>query len=366
MWKLVGGLPMLMHAAKPVAASVITLFYVWNLVILLGVVILGGVLAMARMQSHPLHPWTGSPPARKLLIIGLGGLWIVDGLLQAQPLMVTQFIRDLLVPLLSGQPTPVAALMHWGISLWRLHPGLWDLAVTWFQILLGLVILLGRETPWRRVGLWLSIGWGAIVWTAGEGLGSLLSGGSWFVGSPGSVLLYVVAAGILLLPVSWWTRPGFADRGRQLIAGLWGLLAVLQAWPASGWWSANKLPTIIVTQARMAQPAFISAPLYTSAHLISQAPQAWNAAFVVLFALLAVSWGWRRPSRAIWVVTVVSTLAIWWIGQDLGVFGGMGTDPNSGAVVLLGLMVYAGIAFSPARRIPQPPHSSRAQSTLTS
>jgi hypothetical protein len=39
---------------------------------------------------------------------GLGLLWFLDGLLQMQLLMVTRFIGEFLVPLLSGQPIVVA------------------------------------------------------------------------------------------------------------------------------------------------------------------------------------------------------------------------------------------------------------------
>lgn len=336
----------LMSAVQRSHAPIMTYFYVMNLVILLLVVVLGGTLVIARIQRHPVHPWEGSPRARRILIMGIGFLWVLDGVLQAQPLMVTQFVHTLLVPLLVGQPRPITALMRAGMHLWQLHPLTWDIGIIWLQILLGVLILLGADTGWRRIALWLSIGWGLIVWVGGEGLGSLLSGGSWFIGSPGSVALYAAVAILLLLPPTRWSSPKFRDVIRKVIAALWALFAFLQAWPGAGWWSPAKLSTDILTQAQMAQPGFISAPLYALAHLVARDPKLWNGIFVALFCLLALVWGISRPTRLTWLITVVSTIGLWWFGQDLGVFGGMGTDPNSGAVLLLGLIVYADLAFS--------------------
>lgn len=223
----------------------------------------------------------------------------------------------------------------------------WDLGAVWLQIGLGGAILLGGDTRWRRTALWISLGWGLLIWIAGEGVGSLLAGGGWFVGSPGSAILYAMAAGLLLFPPVIWTHPSSVDGIRYGMAVLWGILAGLQAWPSSGWWS-HQLSRVILNQARMPQPAVISTPLYVFAHLIAQAPRVWNAGLVGLFLLLAILWGGRRPTRLTWVFTVGATMITWWLGQDLGVFGGMGTDPNSGAIVLVGLMAYAGLGFPAA------------------
>lgn len=335
---------MVMQGTPAVSVNPLMLFYVWNGVVALALVVGGGTLWVAHRTSYP-HPRVDREPrARQILLVGLGGLWIVDGLLQAQPLMVTAFVRGLLVPLLPGQPPLVAAVVQESMRLWRLHPLAWDLGAVWLQIGLGCAILLGGGTRWRRVALWMSTGWGLLVWIAGKGVGSLLAGGGWFVGSPGSAILYALAAGLLLLPPTAWVHPRSADWGRQGMAGLWLVLAGLQAWPPSGWWS-RQLSTVILNQARMPQPAVVSAPLYAAVHLIAPSPRLWNAAMVGLFLLLAAVWGWRRPTRFTWSLTVGATFVTWWVGQDLGVFGGMGTDPNSGAIVLLGLMAYAGFGF---------------------
>ncbi len=354
---------MLMNAAAGAHLPVLKYFYVMNAVMLLLVMILGGTVVTAKTQRRPFHPWAQSPRSRKILIIGLGLLWILDGLLQAQPLMATQFVHELLVPLLHGQPGMVATMMRIGMHVWRIHPLAWDLVAIWTQILLGFLILFGEDAEWRRIGLWVSIVWGFIVWVGGEGLGSLLSGGSWFVGSPGSVLLYVLAAATLLLPRTYWSSPLLKEILRKTIAGLWFLFALLQAWPGSGWWSTPKLATDVLAQAQMAQPGFISAPLYLLAHLTRLDPLIGNGVFVALFIVLAGLWALGRPSRLTWVITSGITFGLWWCGQDLGVFGGMGTDPNSGAILLLGLMVYADLAYFQPTREPSSHHAEPGLNT---
>jgi hypothetical protein len=348
-----------MNSGHLAQVPVLRYFYVMNLVVLLLVLFLGGTLVIARVQRQPFHPWANSPHARNVLLIGLGVLWILDGLLQAQPLMVTDFIHELVVPLLLGQPRILVHIMEFGMHLWTAHPLTWDIVAIWVQILIGLCIIFGSDTGLRRFALWVSIVWGLIVWIGGEGLGSLLAGGSWFVGSPGSVILYVIAALALLQPQSVWLTQAFRYGVRKTLAGLWALFALLQAMPGTGWWSTPKLGFDVLAEAQMAQPGFISAPLYRLAYLAVHDPRLWNAIFVGLFFILFVMWGLWRPTRLLWITTVAITVAIWWCGQDLGVFGGMGTDPNTGAILLLGLMVYADLAFVPEKSELDPPHEAQ-------
>ncbi|MCL5972534.1 MAG: hypothetical protein M1499_08250 [Firmicutes bacterium] len=342
---------MLMGVTHPVHVNTLTLFYVMNFVIALLVITFGGLVVVTRLQQHKFRLFASdSSSARNVLIVGLGSLWLVDGLLQAQPLMVTQFTGGVLAPLLTGQPALVAAVVRLGMRLWRLHPLVWNLVAIWMQIGIGAVILLGGETRGRRIGLWTSIGWGLLVWGPGEGFGSIFSGGSWLLGSPGSVLFYVLAAGVLLLPSAWWRSPRFLRVWQEMIAGLWALAALLQTWPANGWWSSHRFSAFLTNQARMPQPSLFSAPLYAGAQAVAQSAIPWNAGIVGIFLILALLWILGRPARLTWWLTVGVTGSTWWFGQDFGVLGGMGTDPNSAALVLLGLVVYALIVPLPADR----------------
>lgn len=325
---------MLMGSGHAASVNTMTLFFVINLVIALGVLVLGGT-HLARRWQHLTH--TEEPRARTILVYGLGGLWIVDGILQVQPLMVTSFVPVLVAPVVQGQPWPISGIMHLGMHLWSLHPIMFDTLVVWLQIGIGVAILLGGARGGRRIGLTLSIVWGLMVWVFGEGLGQLFSRGSSLLGSPGSALIYALAAAGLLMPSSFWS-PSILNRlWRAAQSVFWLLAAFLQAWPPNQWWSPSVLSRYFFRQATMPQPSWISGPIYAIARLAERFPRGLNGVIILLFLFTAVSWLVDRRFRVAWTLTLVTTFLLWWLGQDFGVFGGMGTDPNTAALILLGL-----------------------------
>lgn len=348
---------MLMGSGHVAAASVLKVFDAYNLVMLLGVVVVGGTLALRRMARRRLRPFVfDGPRSRTLLLAGLAILWIVDGLLQAQPLMVTAFTSVIMAPLLPHQPGIVDSLLRLGMHVWQAHPISWDVGAVWLQIGIGSLILFGGESRWRRSALWVSIGWSLLIWVLGEGLGSIFSGGSWLLGSPGSAVFYAAGAALALMPAERWASPRFRQVGRWALSGLWLLLALLQAWPRSAWWTAQQGYAFFWGQAAMPQPTVISAPLYGMARLALAHMGAINAGLVAIFAALAILWAVEPSLRIAWGATTAITGLTWWIGQDFGVLGGMGTDPNSGAILLLGLLACRTRLV--ARRVPEPSASA--------
>jgi hypothetical protein len=309
-------------------------------------VVVGGLYGWRRMRSLPPTVASELPERpvdryRRWLAWGLGGLWLLDGLLQAQPLMVTRFIGGFLVPLLGGQPGWLQVLIQSGIRIWGLSPIWWNVLATYIQVLIGVGLLVGRDgSRLQRSALWTSVGWGVVVWIAGEAMGSLFNGGSILTGTPGSVFLYGAAALMLLAPAASWERPAFLARWRYAWAALWGLWSVLQIWPGNGWWAPGALASWVGSMAAMSQPAVLSAPLYAWAHSLAHNPVAWNAGMSAVLVILTAGWVWRPASP--WVVwgSLAALAAAWYFGQDFGVLGGMGTDPNTGAIALLLLGVY--------------------------
>jgi hypothetical protein len=273
---------------------------------------------------------------REFLTAGLGLLWTVDGLLQLQPAMATRFIGGVLRPLMAGEPGFVQAMVGLGVRLWATSPLLWDAAAAWLQLGIGVLLLFsGAESRARRGALWLSVGWALVVFVFGEALGTVFGGGSLLTGSPGSALLYAVAA-MLLLRAPERTEAG---AGLRFLgwgwAGLFLLWAGLEAWPAAGWWAPHALSGYVAGMAAMPQPAWIAAPLRAWAVSLARAPAAWNAGITAVTAGLAGAWALGPDRRPVHVATALVLLAAWYGGQDWGVLGGMGTDPNTGAIALL-------------------------------
>ncbi len=339
-----------MGRALPSAIAIVRFYQVFAVLAMVGIITVA-VWVRRQRQCHNAtdYPY---PQAYRWLARGLAGLWILDGLLQAQPLMNTHFINGILAPSIQSQPAPLAFAIKLGIRLWAWNPVAWNEVAVWVQITIGLMILLGGLSVWRRRALWMSLGWGLIVWIVGEAMGSLFVEGSWVIaGSPGSVLFYILVAILLLLPAENWNSR--ASRGlRWGFAGLWGLSTVLQVLPASGWWGAS-LYHGVLSMAQAPQPEVLSAPLYIWAHLIHAHPIAWNGTLVAIFGILALLWVIFPKSPLTWGVTTLITFLTWWLGQDFGVLGGMGTDANSGAILLLILAGYALLT----------PHGSSSRST---
>jgi len=274
------------------------------------------------------------PPGASVLRLGLGGLWLLDGLLQLQVEFINHFAGGVLLPLLQGQPPPVGFLVRFGVALWSLNPVGWNAGAAVLQMTIGIALLVGRSLT--SLGLWLSVGWGLVVWVFGEGLGGIFAGGSLFTGAPGSALLYVIAALALLRSKALGAAP--SRELTRLLAGTWALGLVLQLWPASEYWHPGTFSGYLTAMAAMPQPELLARAILAWAEVLSRHPAVWNAALCLLWAVLAAGWTFRPWSRWLWGTTAVAVVGVWVLGEDFGVLGGMGTDPNTGAVLLLFLV----------------------------
>jgi hypothetical protein len=287
-----------------------------------------------RPRRDPLHD-------RRLLVLGLGALWSLDGLLQMQPLMVTRFLSGVVAPLLQGEPVPLAAAIRVGIQVWGLDPIAWNVVASLVQLLIGAALLVGSLGALRRAALWTSAVWGLAVWLVGEAMGGLFVGGGWLSGAPGAVLIYVAGAAAALLPDAAW-RSGRVHRFVPVgMSALLILNALLQAWPPAGFWAPGTLAGLVSSMGQMAQPALLAAPVDALAAAIPAAPALWNLGIVTVLGVLGVAWLVRPDSRLLLIATTAWIALTWYFGQEFGVLGGMGTDPNIGAVLLLWLGVYA-------------------------
>jgi cytochrome oxidase Cu insertion factor (SCO1/SenC/PrrC family) len=307
----------------------------------------------------PPRPATSpEPPARRLLRLGFGALWVVDGLLQLQQAMPLGLPGDVLRPAAAGSPDWVVRLVNFGVEAWARHPTSAAAAAVWIQLGLGLFLLVAPRGRWSRLAGLGSVAWGLVVWVFGEAFGAIFAPGlTVLFGAPGGVLLYVVGGGLIALPDRAWV----GQRLGRIITGAAGvfllLMAVLQAWPGRGFWQGGirakpgTLAGMVGQMATTPQPHFLSSAVASFASFDEAHGWAVNLFVVVALAVtgLALLSGRRRLLYPTVLVLIVLGLADWVLIEDFGVFGGTGTDPNSMLPLLLLLVAgYLAIVRAPA------------------
>jgi len=281
----------------------------------------------------------------RVLRVAFGLLWLVDGILQLQADMPLGLPANVLQPAGAGTPGWVARLSAIGVSIWQRHPIPAATSVVWIQIGLGIMLLVAPRGRWTQAAGLASAAWGLVVWVFGEAFGGLFSPGpSWLFGLPGAAVLYIVAGLLLALPERLWATPRL---GRRLLFGS-GIcfigMAVLQAWPGRGFWQGHLAGHALGPLAQMAgqmattpQPTSISSAVAAFGRF--EASQGFLVNLVVVIVLAgsgAALVSGRRPFVLGGVLALGTlSLATWLVVQDLGVFGGTGTDPNSMLPTLL-------------------------------
>ncbi len=307
----------------------------------------------------PPRPEIGPEPvARRVLRIGFGIVWIVDGLLQLQQNMPADLPSQVMQPAAAGSPGWVVHLVNFGADAWTRHPASAAASAVWIQLGIGLFLLVAPRGRWSRMAGLASVGWGMVVWVFGEALGGILAPGQTVLfGFPGAALLYVVAGVLIALPERAW----IAERLGRLVTATGGVfllgVAVLQAWPGRGFWQGGttahpgSLGSMVTDMAGTPQPHVLASAVSNFASF--DIAHGWGVNLVVVVALtltgLALVSGRRQLLFPAVVVLVVLGLADWVLIEDLGWFGGVGTDPNSMVPFLL-LVVsgYLALARAPA------------------
>jgi hypothetical protein len=221
-----------------------------------------GVRAWRRAAAdRPAAIIPAEPAGRQLLRIGFGGLWLFDGILQAQPKMAIGLPSQVIESAAAPSSRWVQEVVNWAGTAWSYHPMQAGAAAVWIQVGIGIWLLAApRGAPSRLAGL-VSVGWGLVVWAFGESFGGIFAPGlTWLFGAPGAVLIYVVAGVLIALPErAWHTRrldAPVADVPDALAAapGSSQLLALLTdgtaetSGPGATW-------TPVVTRRSLASPA---------------------------------------------------------------------------------------------------------------
>ncbi len=270
--------------------------------------------------------------SKRGLQLGLGGLWLLDGALQLQPVMFSKtFATQILAHAGAGQPGFVRALVSTGGSVVGSHPVAFNVIFAAIQLALGIGLLWRRTS---RVTLVASIAWAAGVWVLGEGVGGLLSGQEGLLlGAPGAALLYAVLA-----VAAWPRRDASAEPPARWLRPAWAVLwigfAVLQLLPGSISGSA-------VASAFTSSLDGVPGPLAAASRWLAGVAGGYGPAAAVILAVLfaAIAAAALRPGRwpfAAGLAGLAVALGVWVLAEGLGGVGtGQATDPSTGPLLAL-------------------------------
>jgi hypothetical protein len=296
---------------------------------------------------------SASVSARKLLWLGTAGLWTLAALLKLQPQMFSAnlFINVLAPTAADSQPAWLAALLSWTGDIWVHHMAIANFSVFLIEAAIAVLLWMGPDRRGGRTGLWILIVWSLIVWVAGEGLGSLLSGDASFMSeAPGSAPLYGVAAAMLLLPRAFWID-GKATRWLRIGLGVfWACGTAMQLQPDffTGAGLAGVFGNVTMNGTQPPYMALLINMMVTTTYLHAIG---WNLVFVLAMALLAAGFLLKAPARVMLWLSLSWLLFLWIFPQAFGsLWTGTGTDPGSAVpVVLLTLTALSTKALRPAR-----------------
>jgi cytochrome oxidase Cu insertion factor (SCO1/SenC/PrrC family) len=284
------------------------------------------------------------PAGRRFLRIAFGVVWIIDGVLQAQPKMAEGMPSQVIQPAAATSPHWVQHLVNWAGTTWSYHPIQAGAATVWIQIGIGAWLLAAPRGWLSRVAGAVSVGWGLVVWVFGEAFGGIFAPGLTILfGAPGAVLFYCAAGALIAMPDRWWRTP---ELGRSVLA-LLGLffvgMAVLQAWPGRGFWQGTlhggpgSLTSMVQSMASTPQPHFLASWVSAFASFTAANGLAVNLVAVIFLTVIGAGLLSGRPQliKPTLAIMVVFCLADWVLIEDLGFLGGVGTDPNSMIPILL-------------------------------
>jgi cytochrome oxidase Cu insertion factor (SCO1/SenC/PrrC family) len=301
------------------------------------------------------------PPARRLLRISFGLIWVLDGVLQSQPAMPLGMVPEVIQPTAAASPLWVQHLENTLVKAWSYHPVAAASAAVWIQLGIGIWLLAAPRGNWSRLAGLASVLWGLNVWVFGEAFGGIFAPGlSWLFGAPGAALFYCFAGVLIALRESAWTTPRLGRIVLRVLGAFFVGMAGLQAWPGRGFWqgephagaTSGTLTAMVREMSQTSQPRVLSSLLRSFEGFV--APHGWEVNLFVVIALAAIGLLFLTARPALVKIGVIAgavlCLADWVLIQDLGFLGGVGTDPNS--MIPLALLFVAG--YLAITRVPVP------------
>jgi hypothetical protein len=281
---------------------------------------------------------------RRRLRVALGGLWLIDGLLQLQPFMFTKGLAlQILAPSGDLQPSvvrvPVGVLVRLVVS----HPAAFNAGFAAAEIAVGLGLICLRASRASRYVSGGAIALALGIWWLGEGLGGIANGrAAVAMGAPGAAAIYALVGLVAWPRKSNTDRAGDADLpARWLPVGwfvLWTATAAMSVLPAQN--SADGLAGQALMGSLMSPDVLRRPEFALSQHASRLSPT--SAALVagvlgLLQVAIAVGGFLRgRIRRAAAITGVAFALVCWVLGQGFGgISTGQATDLGTGPVLVL-------------------------------
>ena len=157
-------------------------------------------------------------------------------------------------------------------------------------------------------------------------------------------------------------RPGDAARSRQrharvALGVLWIVDGALQLQPSM---FGRRFVTGVLVPSLAGSPRFVAGPVLSVAHWLEPHVAAWNALFASVQLLIGVGLLVRRTVRPALALSVVWSLAVWWLGEGLGGLFSGSASPLTGAPGAVLLYALAALLVWPRRAAAQPAPSGSA------
>jgi hypothetical protein len=295
---------------------------------------------LPRLAWRPARPW----PARRVLQILLGLVWLLDAALQFQPYMFSgAFVTKTIEPVAAGNPALIAGPILWSAHLMAHRIVICNAAFAAIQLAIAIGLFV---RPAVRLALAASIVWSVFVWWFGEGLGGLLTGGSPLTGLPGAVILYALIA-LLIWPAGGDGATGedpargLAPARRGPLGPLVPRLVWLLLWVKFAWYlllPANRAPNAVsgvFAASATGQPGVLRAVENGLAGLLAQHGLAVSVLLAAACAAAGLGIFAGRTTRPALVLAGLLGLAFWVAEGFGGIATGQATDPNSGPLLIL-------------------------------
>jgi cytochrome oxidase Cu insertion factor (SCO1/SenC/PrrC family) len=293
-----------------------------------------GATLLRRLNTFNLSSaGLAEPRARTVLRIAFGAIWVFDGILQFQPGMPLGLANDVVQPTIAGAPTWLHPLMYSSINLWNTHPLALATGTAWIQVGIGLGLIASNAIVGRLIAV-VGAGWAGLIWLIGNGAGGAFAKGSSILfGWPGATLFYCVAMVWIALPPRVFAEH-FSKFVLRFVSIILGIAVILQVVPSGEFWqggNANALTAMTQTMTSTAQPQVLAWVVKHVGDVAGTLGGGFNV-IVVLWLIISCAGLWYASTHSInWpvYVLVVGAVFFWIVGEDVSIFGGVGTDINS-------------------------------------